>query len=585
MLLLSPLEHDIAGDQETDLPLKALVVDDSNLDRLILQKLLMKNGYDVYVAVDGHSAIEIYKETRPDIVFMDLYLPETSGYEITKKIKKISEGEYIPIIFVTGATDDAALEQCLDSGGDDFIVKPVKESLLKAKVGALLRIKKMHDEVLVEKEVIATYAASQTKDLHDADKVIENIHSPLFYNSGNINWSYIAQNILSGDILCSAMSPSGKHIILIGDNTGHGLPAAIGSIITCEIFYSMVAKGFDIHLIIEEINKKLYRLLSTDRFLAACIIEIDAEYQLMRVWNAGMPDIIINSTDGDLKQCLPSIHLPLGITLINENDVVPVNVKLEAGDCIYGYSDGLIDVFNENGEIFGEQRLLEFIQSMISTGSRVDKIIDNVKDFRGDVLQSDDILLLEIICDETLINKKKKNDLDSNKITPANWNVQLELGADIIRNTNPVPILIQAMSDLQGLNNYREKLFLILTEMYSNSVEHGILDLDSSMKHDPSGFLSYYEQREKRLEKIEEANLKINIGNHVEGSNGVVSISIEDSGNGFDFENVTSSLDGNNSNSGRGIALMKSLCRSFEYSKNGKMLNIEYEWNEESLKE
>ena len=141
-MVFSPAEKIEPDVFDENAVVKALIVDDSNLDRLIMQKMLMKQGYDVYVAYDGHMAIDLFKEVRPDIIFMDLYLPEASGYEITQKIKELCGEAYIPIIFVTGATDDAALEKCLNSGGDDFIVKPVKETLLKAKIGSLLRIKK-----------------------------------------------------------------------------------------------------------------------------------------------------------------------------------------------------------------------------------------------------------------------------------------------------------------------------------------------------------------------------------------------------------------------------------------------------------
>ena len=79
MVLHSVFKNEVEDEEDIlEVPVKALVVDDSNLDRLILQKLLMKQGYDVYYAHDGHSAIEKFHECEPDIVFMDLYLLDST---------------------------------------------------------------------------------------------------------------------------------------------------------------------------------------------------------------------------------------------------------------------------------------------------------------------------------------------------------------------------------------------------------------------------------------------------------------------------------------------------------------------------
>ena len=63
----------------------------------------------------------------------------------------------------------------------------------------------------------------------------------------------------------------------------------------------------------------------------------------------------------------------------------------------------------------------------------------------------------------------------------------MEMGADVLRMTNPLPIILQAITDIQGLSNHREYLYTILTEMYSNALEHGILGLESSLKQDSDG--------------------------------------------------------------------------------------------------
>jgi two-component system, HptB-dependent secretion and biofilm response regulator len=571
-----PIKANIKAPEVDDI-IKALIVDDSNIDRLILQKLLQNNGYDVCAVSSGHKAQEIFDKYHPDIVFMDLNLPGTNGYEVTKELKHLSKGKYVPVIFVTAETDDKALEQCLESGGDDFIVKPIKESLLKAKIGSFLRIKKMHDDTLLEKEAILKYSNSQAKDMHDANKIIHNIREPLFYNPGNIKYSLEAQYIISGDMLCSAVSPSGKHIVMVGDNTGHGLPAAIGSLIIYEVFYTMVRKGFEIEIIIEEINQKLFRLLPSDRFFAATLIEFGREYEMIRVWNAGMPEVIVTHPNGSIMEKVSSLHMPLGIKTLHKDDIEPVKIIINNSNRIYAYSDGITEMFNDQGKQFGEERVARALR-IKNADERFDHVMDKAGKFRNGFAKMDDVLFVEINCDKSAVNIDEKIEVKQDELSPMNWSLNLDLQADTLRHTNPVPVILQSISGLQGLQNHREKLFLILSEMYSNSVEHGILGLESSIKEEENGFIKYYELRQSGLEKINDASLSISIDHHVENDNGVVSIVMENSGKGFDYSNIESGLMSDDKKSGRGIALLIDLCRKYEYSNGGRSLKIEYEW-------
>lgn len=558
---------------------RVLVIDDSDFDRLVIKKSLLKKDCNVYLASNANIAIEIINEVELDIIFISSFLSCCSPVALVNKIKSKYAEQYIPVISIIGSKTDTELDKYSRSGCDDFILKPVKETILEAKVNTFLKVKKMHDQLLQEKEMLSTHANMQIKDLLDADKVIYNLHAPLFHTTDNINWSCEAQNILTGDLICSAISPSGHHIILVGDNTGHGVPSAIGSMIASQIFYTMVNKGFNIEIIIEEINQKLKYLLPIDRFLAMGILDLDEDYQVMKVWNAGLPDILVCDSKGILKEKVSSTHMPLGIEKIYVSDIKASLINLADGDCIYAYTDGLTETFNKRGEFYGEERLIDSILENHSYEDRVDKVLSDIESFKGDYPITDDVLFMEIICDSTLSSKKKKQNKSNTKdIKPMDWNFSIELGAEYIRDNNPIPVIVETLSGLQGLSQHREKLFMILSEMYSNAVEHGILDLDSSIKDRPDGFINYYKKRESKLEKIEDANVGIDIKNNIEGSKGVISISLEDSGNGFDFNDKENLLNTNVSSSGRGIPLLKSLCRKLEYSNHGKKLDIEYEW-------
>lgn len=574
------IDTDSISESEVYKPFKALVVDDKELDRLILKSILDKKGFQVAFANDKKTALEEYKRDKPDIIFMDYYLEHNTGVDVSVLIRDIPEEQYVPIIFVSEANNEDVLVKCLYGGGDDFISKPVNETLLQAKVESLLRVKSIYDEVLKEKKLINKLNDIHKKDLTDADKVIYNIHSPLFDKPSHFNYTFLPQNILSGDLICSAINPSGQYMVIAGDNTGHGTPAAIGTLIVSEIFYSMVRKGFDIIHIVDEINKKLCRLLPIDRFFASTIIEIDENFEFAKVWNAGMPETIICDAYGSIKNKIKSMSPALGIMPFKAAEIIPQNIKLYHGDYIYAFSDGITEACNKHGDFFGQTGIEDLIESAPIDNNRYKYIENEFNKYTEGVAQLDDILLIEIKCIKgkgTNKNISRAND----HVSALNWHSEICFESEAIRNNNPIPLLIHLLSEVQGLGKHRQKIFLILTEMYSNALEHGILDLDSSLKQVDDGFAHYYKLRQERLDSLEDALLTVKVDSKQEEENGVITICFEHNGKEYQGEAIDDaykqSLKTNNKTSGRGMALLYELCRTVEFNKNGKQVIVEYE--------
>ena len=87
----------------------ALIVDDELTNRMILRSLLKKQGYDSVEAENGRQAVELFRERQPDIIFMDVMMPEMDGYEATRIIKAEAGNRFIPVIFLTAVTDEESL--------------------------------------------------------------------------------------------------------------------------------------------------------------------------------------------------------------------------------------------------------------------------------------------------------------------------------------------------------------------------------------------------------------------------------------------------------------------------------------------
>ena len=115
-----------------------LIVEDNEMNRDMLSKRLKRRGYEVLIAVDGREGIDATRDNRPDLVLMDMSLPEIDGWEATRQLKADEETKDIPIIALTAHAMDGDREKSFEAGCDDYDSKPVDLKRLLQKMEALL---------------------------------------------------------------------------------------------------------------------------------------------------------------------------------------------------------------------------------------------------------------------------------------------------------------------------------------------------------------------------------------------------------------------------------------------------------------
>jgi len=397
-----------------------------------------------------------------------------------------------------------------------------------------------------------------------------NISSPMIKNKIRPAGTF------SGDMILSAYSPSRELFILIGDFTGHGLSAAIGAMPVSEVFHAMTAKGFSPEDILVGINKKLKTLLPVGMFFGVQFVAINHDLKHINIFNAGMPDLlIIDGKDNSIKHRAKSGGLPLGII----DDIKPQEFRelltIESNDKILMFSDGLTEARNTDDEEFGDLRLQQSIN--INLGNDIyNQIFADLDAFCGGMVQADDVTLVEITCVPELIpDVAVPEHKPASKNTTRNsgeWQLTLKFKGVKLRETNPVPILVNQIQEMEELGDQRQSLFTVITELYLNALDHGVLGLDSSMKSDAAGFARYFKERESRLNSLNSGHVifGLSVVQRKEGRN--IELRVEDSGDGFDFENHYASSADNMRLSGRGILLVKDLCDSLTYEGRGNIV-------------
>lgn len=135
---------------------RLLVVEDQPDMSRILKNYLVSKGFEVLIAGNGKEALTFFEngETSPDLVLMDIMMPEMSGIEATKIIREKQQHEYTPIIMVTAKKETEDVVTGLEAGGDDYITKPFSFDELIARIESALRIKKVQDELISQKSEI-----------------------------------------------------------------------------------------------------------------------------------------------------------------------------------------------------------------------------------------------------------------------------------------------------------------------------------------------------------------------------------------------------------------------------------------------
>jgi len=200
----------------------------------------------------------------------------------------------------------------------------------------------------------------------------------------------------SGDMMLSTLLPSGTLRVILCDFTGHGLPAALGAVPVSIIHSAMAQKGLPLDLLMGELNSKLKSLLPTGIFCCVAGIDIDSARMHAHIWNAGLPEVLIVSNTGKIKQRIKSVHLPLGVADYDADEMQCVDLCLEIGDMVYMYSDGLTEAENEAGEMFGQQRFEQLLSNTTDEDGRLVGIRNQVSNYMGKMSATDDISIVEI---------------------------------------------------------------------------------------------------------------------------------------------------------------------------------------------
>ncbi|MCK8665844.1 fused response regulator/phosphatase [Pseudomonas azerbaijanoccidens] len=544
---------------------------------MLLSSIVRRQGHEVLTAANGAEAVEAFRQQRPQLVLMDAMMPVMDGFEAAQQIKALAGETLVPIIFLTSLSESEALARCLEAGGDDFLAKPYNQVILAAKIKAMDRLRRLQATVLQQRDQIARHHDYLLNEQRVAKAVFDKVAHSGCLNAANIRYLQSPYALFNGDLLLAAYTPAGDMHVLLGDFTGHGLPAAVGAMPLAEVFYGMTAKGYGLSETLREMNAKLKRILPVDMFCCATMLCLSFQRRSVEVWNGGMPDGYLNNIASGERTPITARHLPLGVlspqTFDDRTEVFPMAV----GDRVFLLSDGVIDTCDANEQLFGVQRLQRVFAANREPDALFEEIGQALRDFGGQT--RDDVSMVEIsLLESSQLIAPVPVYSDSGQSCPLDWSVSFEYRAATLKRFNPLPYLLQLLLEVHGLRAQSGALYSVLAELYSNALEHGVLGLDSSLKRDVSGFTRYYQERNTRLDELQDGFVRVHLQVTPQGEGGCLVIRVEDSGKGFDVGRVLARPIDPVRLSGRGVSLIRQLGRNASWSDDGRSARVEFFW-------
>jgi two-component system, HptB-dependent secretion and biofilm response regulator len=547
---------------DTNQQYRILVVDDDAILNSLFCAFLGSRDFETISAESVEQAKQILiQDANIDLMLLDYQLGDGVGLDLLDAESVAQYPSMPPIIMISANEDPEFLEKCFISGVADYIIKPVNLSLLALKVRALVNSVRLQRIVSTQKVELEKFKAEAEREEAIAKFTYEYLVSQNSQKIKGVTQFLRPCSSFSGDIAISRVSPSGDVYFILADATGHGLSAAITIMPVVTIFNSMVAKGFHLQQIVTEINRKLVNDTPDDRFVAAIVVECNFIQKEIYVWNGSMPSAYwINQ--GEIVEQFPSQHMALGILNADSFDADIKACPMPETGFLFLYSDGLVEQQNLVGEQFTSAKLKNLLHDV--KGDPIGSVLPALEDHAKGVAFSDDVSICTL--DFAAINYEYKENRQSinpvtEKIDPFTWSVKIS-GKKLAQAD--LPPMVNNFLQYIGLDQKScQKVFAIISEMVSNGLDHGILNLSSDIKQNPEGFMEYFQKREELLKTLDEDDfIELRLDWLEMDGDKKLSISCRDSGPGYDYTQERS-VDPQRY-SGRGVALIRSLVSNLE---------------------
>ena len=358
---------------------------------------LLKQNYNVFLAVDGKDGLFKTRKFKPDLILTDQMMPQMSGRALLREIRNDSALSSTPVILLTAKAGAESRIESLDAGADDYLTKPFDEAELNIRIRNLLRARAQKKELDDLNRKLAAQVAEQLAELDFASRIQNDLlpKTAPELSGYKIAGRNIPAKQVGGDYFDFISLDEYRIAVCLGDVCGKGLPA---SLLMANLQATIRAQAMycsSVSECLEKSNKLLYHRTDKKTFISLFAGILDTQKHTLCYSNAGQ-NLPIVFSQGKKPVLLEKRGLVLGVqeNFIYEEEDVPINT----GDLILIYSDGITEAMNEENEEFGEDRLKDIIVMHRDRppDQLIDRIISAVEYFIRGRAAGDDMTLIAL---------------------------------------------------------------------------------------------------------------------------------------------------------------------------------------------
>jgi serine phosphatase RsbU (regulator of sigma subunit) len=368
-----------------------LLVDDEPANIQIANSIL-KDVYKTRIATSGAKALELAnQEPAPDLILLDVMMPEMNGYEVCSHLKSADQTRDIPVIFLTGQTDIDDETKGFEVGAVDYIHKPFSPAVVQARVRTHLVLRGIREQLARQLQTIQgemdTARKIQLSILPREMPVIKGL---------DMAARYVPMTAVAGDFYDFIPIDEHRIGILVADVSGHGMPAALISSMLKIALDGQAARALEPAQVLAGLNRVLCGKFQ-GHFVTAIYVVVDTEKQRLLYAGAGHPPLIIR--DHSAGETHDFVENGLFLGLFPEATYTAIELPFNVGDWGLLYTDGIPEMTDLLEEQFGLDRCKEFLQDNcgLSAGKFVDALLDKLSqwsEFASGREPEDDVTVL-----------------------------------------------------------------------------------------------------------------------------------------------------------------------------------------------
>lgn len=305
-----------------------LVVDDEPLNTHVLKGIFGKCGYRILTAESGGQALEIARAERPDLILLDVMMPDMTGFDTCRELRRHPATEHIPVIFVSCLSEDSHKLEGLDLGAVDYITKPFRSQEVVARVRAHLDFKHRQGSIIDQQ-------AQRLGQIQSAQLAL--LVRPEEAPEARFHAHFLPVLEAGGDFYDVIDFGGGNCAYFVADISGHDLAASFLTASLKALFRQHAAPGLGTLETLAEMNRILYAITGEETYLTAAYLRVDRAAARYELCCAGHPSAFA-TLSGRFAELGPG-GTPVG--LFAEFDAEVQTGAVLPGDRFFLYTDGL----------------------------------------------------------------------------------------------------------------------------------------------------------------------------------------------------------------------------------------------------